>query len=107
MTDMPKLAASREITLDLYEIDRGYPPLRVASVTGHKQDAEREIAHYAAIYGQDGPVEIRTRRNRARLSTADEACPECGGQGIDTDTASVPTKKCSRCSGIGRTRGVK
>lgn len=67
MTDIPKLAAPGEITLDLYEIDRGYPPLRVASVTGQKQSAEREIAHYAMVYGQGGSVEIRARRSRNHL----------------------------------------
>lgn len=33
----------------------------VASVTGRKDDAERQAAHYALIYGQDGPVEMRTK----------------------------------------------
>lgn len=32
----------------------------VAAVySARQEDAEREIAHYALIYGQDGPVEIR------------------------------------------------
>ena len=34
--------------------------LMVAAVyCDQQEDAEREIAHYAMIYGQDGPVEIR------------------------------------------------
>lgn len=28
--------------------------------------SEREIAHYAAIYGQDGPVRIESRSERGR-----------------------------------------
>lgn len=48
-----------EVTYELYEVDRGYEPLMVASVTAEPDDAKREIWHYAMIYGQDGPVEIR------------------------------------------------
>jgi hypothetical protein len=34
--------------------------IEVASVTAQTaEDADREIAHYAMVYGQDGPVEIR------------------------------------------------
>lgn len=40
--------------------------LIVASVTGRKDDAERQAAHYVLIYGQDGPVEMRTKRKAQR-----------------------------------------
>lgn len=46
-------------TFELYEIDRGYPELMVARVTGRRNDAWRQIQHYALMYGQDGPVSIR------------------------------------------------
>ena len=34
---------------------------------GHapKTEAQREAAHYALVYGQDGPVEITIRKSRA------------------------------------------
>jgi len=31
----------------------------VASVEGEPEDARREILHYAMVYAQDGPVDIR------------------------------------------------
>lgn len=40
--------------------------LVVASMTGRKDDAERQAAHYALIYGQDGPVEMRAKRKAQR-----------------------------------------
>jgi hypothetical protein len=48
-----------EATFELYEVGRGYPPLLVAETTGPRNQAWAEICHYAAVYGQDGPVEIR------------------------------------------------
>ncbi len=33
---------------------------------------------------------------------ANEACPDCGGQGIDTGWSGRPTLKCDRCAGTGR-----
>lgn len=49
------------VSFELYEVRRGYPDLLVAEVSGPRKDALREIQHYAAVYGQDGPVEIRER----------------------------------------------
>ncbi|CAL62446.1 Hypothetical protein HEAR2315 [Herminiimonas arsenicoxydans] len=34
----------------------------VASSSGPREDAQREALHYAAVYGQDGPVELREVR---------------------------------------------
>ncbi len=47
----------------------------VAKVSAHEVDAMREAAHYAMVYGQDGPVEVfrakRGKRTRiAELSSA-------------------------------------
>ena len=47
----------------------------VAKVIAHEADAMREAAHYAMVYGQDGPVEVfRVRRGKltriAELSDA-------------------------------------
>lgn len=41
--------------------------LRVAGIVcRYKRDAQRELAHYAAMYGQDGPVSVRLRKNVRR-----------------------------------------
>lgn len=38
--------------------------LQVAGVSGpNKESVQREIAHYALLYGQDGPVEIKANFN--------------------------------------------
>lgn len=47
-----------DATFELYEVERGYPELMVASATGEREAALREINHYAMMYGQDGPVKI-------------------------------------------------
>ncbi len=37
----------------------------VAKVSAHADDAMREAAHYAMVYGQDGPVEVfRVKRGK-------------------------------------------
>lgn len=52
------------VTFELYEVERGYPPLLVVTVTAERAEAEREIMHYAMVYGQDGPVEVKERMRR-------------------------------------------
>lgn len=47
------------VTFDLYQ-----DGLRVASVTADRASAFQQINHYAAVYSQDGPVEIRERKSR-------------------------------------------
>ena len=47
----------------------------VAKVSAHEEGAMREAAHYAMVYGQDGPVEVfRVKRGKrqkvAELSSA-------------------------------------
>jgi hypothetical protein len=37
----------------------------VAAGSGPRSFAEREAAHYALVYGQDGPVEMKIRKSRA------------------------------------------
>ena len=40
----------------------------VAKVSAHEAFAMREAAHYAMIYGQDGPVEVfRVKRGKRTL----------------------------------------
>lgn len=39
----------------------------VAAVEGPKDDAIREIRHYAMVYGQDGPVTIKVKRGKVDL----------------------------------------
>jgi len=36
--------------------------ITVASGSGPYEDIRREAAHYAAVYGQDGPVQVRVRK---------------------------------------------
>ena len=48
-----------DVTYELWEIERDHSELMVACVSGPAEDAFREIKHYAMVYGQDGPVEIR------------------------------------------------
>ena len=55
----------------------------------------REIAlaasMFALAFANEKPTEPET-----------DACPDCGGQGIDTSWASRPTAKCETCDGSGR-----
>ena len=37
----------------------------VAAGSGPRSFVEREAAHYAIVYGQDGPVEMKIRKSRA------------------------------------------
>ena len=60
------------------DADRSFAPeyevwqddIMVASASGHRPDAIREILHYAAQYQQDGPVQIFEVRRQ--LCSADE-----------------------------------
>ncbi len=49
---------------------------RVASCCGPDETARQEADHYAMVYGQDGPVEIKKRRQRgmgiATLASGDK-----------------------------------
>ena len=38
--------------------------IKVAVVIAPRERAQAEIAHYALIYGQDGPVEVREKKRR-------------------------------------------
>ena len=40
--------------------------MTVASGSGPYEDIKREAAHYAAMYGQDGPVKVSVRRIKER-----------------------------------------
>lgn len=46
----------------IYEIWQG--GMRVASCCGPDETARKEAEHYAMVYGQDGPVEMKKRRQR-------------------------------------------
>ena len=43
----------------------------VAKVSAHEADAMREAAHYAMVYGQDGPVEVFRVKRGKRTRIAD------------------------------------
>lgn len=49
--------------------------LMVASAYGHDTDARREALHYAAVYGQDGPVEVErvSKGKRERIDLRSNA----------------------------------
>jgi hypothetical protein len=53
----------------------------VASGIGHREDMLREAAHYAMIYGQDGPVQAVVWRG------GDERPPRAPGSGDRTNLA--------------------
>lgn len=53
---------SDRVRIDLYQDGQ-----RVASVDAPKDDAIREIRHYAFMYDQDGPVTIKVRRGKVDL----------------------------------------
>ena len=42
--------------------------LVVARVWGNEEHVRREIAHYAMVYSQDGPVATRINRPRAQAT---------------------------------------
>ena len=53
----------KHVTIDVFEIDRGTSArMLVASVTGPREQAKAQAEHYAMVYGQDGPVEVRERK---------------------------------------------
>lgn len=43
----------------------------VAKVSAHDVDAMREAAHYAMVYGQDGPVEVFRVKRGKRIRIAE------------------------------------
>lgn len=46
----------------VYEVWQG--GMRVASCCGPDHIALKEISHYAALYEQEGPIEIKKRKQR-------------------------------------------
>lgn len=47
----------------------------VAKASAHEADAMREAAHYAVMYGQDGPVEVfRIKRGKRTLIAELSTC---------------------------------
>ena len=61
----PKGTGEPSVTIDLYDADG----LIIVSVSGPAEIAMREIAHYAAMYADEGPLVIKTRR---RLATQEQ-----------------------------------
>lgn len=59
---------SADAHFDLWQDD-----MVVASATGPREQALAEIQHYAAVYGQDGPVQIE-EVIRIPVSAAIDAC---------------------------------
>lgn len=56
------LTQARDVAQDAAEPDAEFELVQdgvpVASASGKRESAWPEICHYAAVYGQDGPVEI-------------------------------------------------
>lgn len=73
----------------------------VASVdAASQQECEREIRHYALIYGQDGPVRIErkwaeamTTKERVRKPNK-SVCPSCG---LERDKKDAHVYICVQC----------
>ena len=58
-----------------------------------------------AIFDTDGkwvPNGLEGDDPEHAIVALSDACPDCGGQGIDTSWASRPTARCDRCDGTGR-----
>jgi hypothetical protein len=55
---------------------------RVASCCGPDETAFKEAEHYAMVYGRDGPVEIRRKRQRAAPVTNREPASEANYRDI-------------------------
>lgn len=55
--ELQDVKADAHAEFELYE-ESG---LKVAVASGPRADAQREINHYAMVYGQDGPVTIKER----------------------------------------------
>lgn len=66
--------AGEEADFELWQDD-----MMVAGTSGLRADAEREIWHYAAVYGQDGPVEVFEVR-RVPVAAAIRAGKDGGGE---------------------------
>lgn len=50
---------SDHAAFELWQYQVGVGDMVVASVSGPRDSAKTEIDHYALVYSQDGPVEIR------------------------------------------------
>jgi len=47
------------VRFELWEVQRNTPDLCAATCEGEPERAKANIEHYAMMYRQDGPVEIR------------------------------------------------
>ncbi len=73
--------------------------IKVATGIGPYDDIRREAAHYAAVYGKDGPVKVRVRKLRETHNLAGQTHKKTRNPGDRNVSSTIPTPAANIPSG--------